>query len=65
MRKSNVTEETNHYSAMRRLILSAMIGLPLALLVSVHGQFHCAAAGCLGRWSQFFAKALFTPGSAS
>ena len=35
MKKSNVTEETRHYSAMRRLILSAMIGLPLALLISV------------------------------
>lgn len=35
MKKSNVTEETRHYSAMRRLILSAMIGLPLALLITV------------------------------
>ncbi len=35
MRKNNVTEETSHYYAMRRLILSAMIGLPLALLISV------------------------------
>ncbi|OPX36176.1 MAG: two-component sensor histidine kinase [Desulfobacteraceae bacterium 4484_190.3] len=35
MKKSNVTDETKYYSAMRRLILSAMIGLPLGLLISV------------------------------
>jgi len=35
MKRSKATDKTNHYLAMRRLILSAMIGLPLALLISV------------------------------